>query len=530
MGDEILSQLEKEILIFLVAFYIIAGSYGNICVIFGIVLSKGNRHRPSNVFSLGLAVGDFLSCTCIGGFQLFSLLVEGEIFKNAIFTCRIVLVMIYALQAVSILSLTSMCADRFIALRFPYKYNALVTWQRASLAVFILWVECIVVFLPVGIVNGWASYENRTGICCGVIWKSLSAGYIAVMGSINLFIPGIIIGVSNCTVFYIARKQNRKLFNLKSRFLRANEITSEKSMATTRCKSHRDPFHDDALNHTQGENVRDRFLNGAVKRTGLGRRIFPKLSRTQSDTLVLHDHFSTDATRLRQGNKKRFQKIWRRKKLRCFDNVAIRLPHWTGKPKSIGVVSCPKEPTQSQVDISHDCITTSFILQQNGSDNQRGEAEKIQMHAGEKGANVKSCSNTSDAAGYRDAACVADAVGASDRGSSAGSNGSVAHGHDAMQLCAKQIENSKQKKISNLASKAEWKIASSTLLILICFVLSYIPWVVVRLSLMMTEPNYKAVVFTAFVALLSSFWNPYIILMTRSEIRRSARGSWFFCL
>ena len=511
--NTVLNPTEKCVLTSLYSILIVSGSYGNLCVIFGILSCRRNRQRPSNVFNVGLAVCDLFSCCCIGSFQLFSLLTEGTIESSPVLTCQNWIVIMYSLQGISILSLSIICADRFIALRFPYGYGSLLTLKRAVFVVLLCWLESIFTFLPLGVVNGWTSYEKVEGISCGVVWKELPFCYILFIGILNLFMPGFVVTASNCVVFRIARSQSRKLLSLKSRF----SCAPSKENATVERSSGR-------LQRKVGVVL---YLSRFYKGVRFRSKVLPNLPTAQSEVITPSHHILRRDT-ASKGDRKRFKEILRRERSPFPTNILTRLkisteknrndsatiPFETANLKTIADVSVVDSSAKldSQVNIEF-CEIDAF---ENATPNQ--QASHLE-------GNLIPSSTPNQQESHLEGNLIPSIVGSSDktRGLSADSSSiSVLH------FAEKSTQEEERKEPKARISSSEWRIASSTLLIVICFVLSYSPWVIARLSLMLTSVNYKAIIVTSFVALASSLWNSCIVLTTRSDIRKHAK-KYIYC-
>ncbi|XP_065071313.1 uncharacterized protein LOC135695991 [Rhopilema esculentum] len=511
------NSIDRGILIVYFVILIVCGSYGNLCVIYGIVFSKANRTRPSNVFNLGLAFCDLLTCLFVGSFELSSLLKDGHLDGDAVSTCKGALFITYYLQGVSILSLASICVDRYIALRFPYKYSASVTTIVASSAVAILWAESFVAFLPIALINGWASYENMTGIACGVVWKNLHSGYVFFIGFFNMFLPAIAVIVSNCIVFSIARKHNRKLFRLKLQFYsnpsNLTEIDEKKGdingtrITTGDRKMLVETFVSEKSNVLENE------------------RICLEVEGQEADVSCVLDDKSVSLEKSLQAD--------------TSDRVPVN-DNYHLKKRSNQVLPYHLVPKPNTFSRSLSPLKVNFThsLESIGEE-EEGACQEHFAEIREKGSiEVQCCTqNTSEGcAGNRHEhnPCFRNKIFSIQPAA----NWINSKLKVRPSVSKKQMDSSfnnvgsdvfttpkrpKMAKRQSPRGPSEWKIASSTLLIAFCFLIAYFPWVVARLVLLFTKPCYKAIVYTTSFALSSGLWNPFIILFTRFEIRNVAK-------
>ena len=510
--NDSVNSTERGILIVYFVIFIFCGSYGNLCVIYGIVFSKANRTRPCNVFNLGLAFCDLLTCLLVGSFELFSLLKDGNLDGDAVSSCKGALFITYYLQGVSILSLASICVDRYIALRFPYKYSASVTTIAASSAVAIIWAESFVAFLPLALINGWASYENMTGITCGVVWKNLHSGYVFFIGFFNMLLPAIAVIVSNCIVFSIARKHNRKLFRLKLQFYsnpsNPNEIDEKKGdisgtrIATDDFKTSVETYVSEKSNVLENErNCLDAEGQEADVSCVMDDNSVSLEKSIQADTNDSVDHL-----------KKRSNQV---------------LPyHLVPKPNAFSQSLSP-----SRVRFTHSLVSIG--------EEEEGACDGHFSEICEKGSLEVQCSIQKTPEGCarnrpEHNPCFRNKIFTIQPAP----NWTNSKLKVRPSISKKQMDSTsndmhsdtsttpKRPKMAKRRSPygpSEWKIASSTLLISFCFLVAYFPWVVARLVLLFTKPCYKAIVYTTSFALSSGLWNPFIVLFTRSEIRNVAK-------
>ncbi|XP_020906135.1 melanocortin receptor 4 [Exaiptasia diaphana] len=97
-------------------------------------------HSPSNVFILGLAMSDFAVGTIA---QPALITIQASAIKNnSVYFCNAVKVFEFVgwtLASVSLLTLTALTADRFLAIHFHLRYQEFVTNRRVGIVLVIIW-------------------------------------------------------------------------------------------------------------------------------------------------------------------------------------------------------------------------------------------------------------------------------------------------------------------------------------------------------------------------------------------------------
>ncbi len=206
------TALDKAILTFLYTASCIAGLLGNMAILVSISSRRNLRKKQCNMFIVGLAATDLMTCVFCGPYYIRSLHIT-SFFQNKDFGqifCVVILAVAYSLAINSILSLTLLSVDRYGAIKFPFWYNKKVTKNRCLAAVCFAWIYSILVVLPPAFLQGWVEYENEPGSPCGFQWKNASSWYLGFMVIVNVAAPATVVSLTNIVVFKTARSQNIK--------------------------------------------------------------------------------------------------------------------------------------------------------------------------------------------------------------------------------------------------------------------------------------------------------------------------------
>ncbi|XP_031572611.1 melanocyte-stimulating hormone receptor-like [Actinia tenebrosa] len=132
-------------IIFFNAFTAFIASCSNGVLIYTIWKTESLR-TPSNLLILGLTISDF--GVAVSALPSYCVLRFSEIKGNLSMFCvsgTIYNVSIWTLAAASLLSLTSITADRFLAVYFHLRYQELVTTKRCKVAIFGIWISSVII-------------------------------------------------------------------------------------------------------------------------------------------------------------------------------------------------------------------------------------------------------------------------------------------------------------------------------------------------------------------------------------------------
>ncbi|XP_071802596.1 G-protein coupled receptor 52-like [Asterias amurensis] len=108
---------------------------------------------------------------------------------HEMWSCKLMGYLLAVMVAVSILSLTCVSIDRYIAIIKPLKYKSIVTKRRARIYALIVWILVLLIFLPA--MFGWGGFAQSND-CKVTFDKSLQVSFCVIC---ILIIPSLIISI-----------------------------------------------------------------------------------------------------------------------------------------------------------------------------------------------------------------------------------------------------------------------------------------------------------------------------------------------
>jgi hypothetical protein len=165
---------------------IIVGSLANIFLI-GLVLSQSNLRRTTDIFTTSLCVSDLLAGVLFQPFVIRRLLAREP---NRPYEWAVRRTIGQATLSASAMSLLTATVDRYIVLRWPFRYENIVTKRIALFVVSAIWLASSAM--------GATAYFKRN--LSAVVFPSIVAVIVALIVAIQ------------CSIFIIARSQVRKIW------------------------------------------------------------------------------------------------------------------------------------------------------------------------------------------------------------------------------------------------------------------------------------------------------------------------------
>ena len=133
---------------------------------------------------------------------------EGNAYETE---CKIILFLTYSISTVKIFVLVGMSLDRFVAVLYPYFYNAHMAKSLVLKLNILLWFAAIILILPLPVTRGSAVYMGKVGTSCGVYWLAVSRSYFASAMILGFLVPAVIMVITNIKVFAVARRQRKQI-------------------------------------------------------------------------------------------------------------------------------------------------------------------------------------------------------------------------------------------------------------------------------------------------------------------------------
>ncbi|KAM5301055.1 LOW QUALITY PROTEIN: histamine H2 receptor [Glossophaga mutica] len=187
---------------------------GNVVVCLAVGLNRRLRSL-TNCFIVSLAITDLLLGLLVLPFsaiyQLSCRWSFGKVFCN-IYTSLDVM-----LCTASILNLFMISLDRYYAITDPLRYPVLVTPTRVGISLVLIWAISITLsFLPIHLEwNGGnkTSGFNSTILSCKV---QVNLVYGLVDGLVTFYVPLVVMCITYCRIFKIARDQAKRIHHISS--------------------------------------------------------------------------------------------------------------------------------------------------------------------------------------------------------------------------------------------------------------------------------------------------------------------------
>ena len=198
------------------------GSFGliaNTGILVVLLKSKDYRKRPSTYYLYSILISSILACITEMPYYLLSVTArlpppEGNIYEKE---CRATLFFTYSISTIKIYVLAGMSLDRFIAVLYPYFYDAHMTKLKVRMINISLWIAAIALMLHLSATDGIGRYLGNFGVSCGVYWQLLSKAYTMCAMLVGFVLPAIIMVITNVKVFIVARKQKSLITNERVR-------------------------------------------------------------------------------------------------------------------------------------------------------------------------------------------------------------------------------------------------------------------------------------------------------------------------
>ena len=480
------NDTDKAIASFIYSSIFVVGTSGNLIVLISILFRREARKQQSNIFLASLSLTDLLTSTICGPYYLRSLYVTEFISKEGTksWLCSTMMVTMYLLAIESILSLGLISLDRFFAIRKPFWYQRNVTQKSCLAVVCFSWIYGTIIVTPPVFKSGWIIYENFPGSPCGFQWQKANKVYLALSFAISFVLPAIAICITNALVFKTAQEQNRKIkvhVRIKRKShnvlgpnrVSSNAIRTAKVIATDASiynKFERVFLDDTAALHTNRNFEQTLPCNLLLRPSSvscMGTTEINSTSRSKGHSGA-RTHSLNDIAEL-QIDGKVMSKL---------SSLARHLDHIEARGKHLLLENVLQTSLMREVDstkynipsitqplnqLYHDSESNLEVL----SRKPKGKAEDSKMKPAMK--------------------------------------------------CMNKATNNRKVKIS---PKKEMKLVLATISISVAFFISWIPFVIPRFlqSVGVNNVSGRALNYGTIFAMMSSAWNPYIIVLTRKEI------------
>lgn len=167
-------------------------------------------HTKTNVFVLNLAIADLFLAVFAMPFTLVSSIKYEWIFGNAM--CQILGFLNSVFCEASIMTLTFVSLERFIAIVYPLKYETLITPKRVKIVIGFIWFQAILCACSTFVFAKFTFLKFES--ICTVDWGRNTA-YTLAFAVVFLYVPFLVTAVLYCVILQTALKQRRRIGVIK---------------------------------------------------------------------------------------------------------------------------------------------------------------------------------------------------------------------------------------------------------------------------------------------------------------------------
>ena len=140
--------------------------------------------------------------------------------------CYIIPMMTSASFSVSIMSLTAMMVDKYLIIRFPYKYNRWITRKVSKVIIILIWISGHgILFIVLHFIKFQVTYDSNI-YTCGITFKTTEQSNLAVIVfSFILVLPIFVIYTfCNIEIYRISNKHRRCIVDVNSAHNTASDV------------------------------------------------------------------------------------------------------------------------------------------------------------------------------------------------------------------------------------------------------------------------------------------------------------------
>ncbi|KAK7105080.1 alpha-1A adrenergic receptor-like [Littorina saxatilis] len=228
-------NLDVNILIsLLISLIAIMALAGNILVIFAVFHCHRLREKKSNLFIVNLSVTDLLSASVVMVSSVVAVIFDrwpmGKVW------CSMVCGANYCFIIVSMLTLSLISLDRYMAIHYPLRHIVLVNKRKVLVLIAYTWLQGLAFGLA-PILCDWVEYDYWE-VTCAIQWYLYGNPvliYVIVTFILCFMLPGVVITISYCTILRTAKKmkplpQIKPIPQIKSIPQTSSDVLSESSI------------------------------------------------------------------------------------------------------------------------------------------------------------------------------------------------------------------------------------------------------------------------------------------------------------
>ena len=180
-----------------------------------ILKTKQLKCIKSNLLLLSLSVADLCSALGPTVFYFVSLYHAVDEYASQM-VCNVILLLTFSFSFVSVVTLMMISVDRFLAIKYPFRYQRQVANSTLNCMLFYPWLQGFITSIPAAIFHR-DSASRQPGLPCRFDWNAQKT-YTAAVMTMNYLIPTTLVVSTNAVVFRVARKQLRAIHSCTARF------------------------------------------------------------------------------------------------------------------------------------------------------------------------------------------------------------------------------------------------------------------------------------------------------------------------
>ncbi|XP_013175162.1 PREDICTED: neuropeptides capa receptor-like, partial [Papilio xuthus] len=198
-----------------------------------VIFYDKTMHTITNYYLLNLATSDIITTLAV-------LMGAADSFEYATWSCKIHYLFIIVLWNNTILTLTMLSIERFVAIWYPLQFQSTSDWRRVLKVIIVIWVMALLETIP----EFWTlkSLKANKTLFCSTVPTPLARIINGVLALVTFVIPMIIMSY---VYFMIAfkvnvtqkRYSNNKIFNHQDHRKKVNQLVVALALSFLLCWS-----------------------------------------------------------------------------------------------------------------------------------------------------------------------------------------------------------------------------------------------------------------------------------------------------
>ena len=189
--------------IVLLTLIILCAITGNLLVIYAFCMCKRLQASVTNFFIVSLAFSDLITASLVMPFDL-DLQFKNGVWTHGRFACDFFTTMYLLAVPGSVINLCAVTIDRFIVLKMPLRYKAIMPPSKAVFIIASLWLYALIIAcLPQ---LGWKWPGTTSSVTDGQCYFVAAFAYYTFVNVCNFLVPMIFMALFWWQIYRIARK------------------------------------------------------------------------------------------------------------------------------------------------------------------------------------------------------------------------------------------------------------------------------------------------------------------------------------